>query len=153
MSDMVRNDRTKSRNDLILIVVFLAAAALALLLCRGVGAKGAFAVVTYDGAVVEKYPLNEERVVLLVPGREPLPAESVDEARALAADSDYNILVIKSGEAEVVEASCRDKLCVKQHAAKKTADVIVCLPNKTTVSIEGDTGKGDDGQETDLISN
>ena len=49
----------------------------------------------------------------------------------------YNILVIKNGKADVIEASCPDHVCVDQRAISKTGEAITCLPNKTVITVEG----------------
>lgn len=49
-----------------------------------------------------------------------------------------NHLVIQSGSAYVEEASCPDKVCVKQGKISHTGEVIVCLPNKMIVTIVGE---------------
>lgn len=47
-----------------------------------------------------------------------------------------NLLVIREGEALVTQASCPDKLCVRQGAASEIGESIVCLPNKVIVAVE-----------------
>lgn len=143
--------KNRKKNDLILIISLLVAAALILLVYNSIRAEGAVAVVTWDKEVTATYPLDEDRTVLLIPGKEPQEEESIEAARSEAGNNDYNILVIRDGSASVEDASCRDRLCVKQHSAKKTGDAIVCLPNKTIVSVEGAGGASDD--EADFISN
>lgn len=52
-------------------------------------------------------------------------------------DGGRNTLIIRDGQAWVSEANCKNQICV--HTAKKShaGDVIVCLPHKVVVSIEG----------------
>ena len=40
-------------------------------------------------------------------------------------------------EARIEEADCPDKLCVRHPRIHFTGEVITCLPNKLTVTIEG----------------
>ena len=49
-----------------------------------------------------------------------------------------NVLIIKNHTADMVEATCPDKLCLKQKAISKDNESIVCLPNKTIVQIQSD---------------
>ncbi|MFH1009321.1 MAG: NusG domain II-containing protein [Candidatus Latescibacterota bacterium] len=44
---------------------------------------------------------------------------------------------ITGGKARVVEASCPQKLCVKAGAIWKSGAMVVCVPNRVVVRIEG----------------
>lgn len=79
---------------------------------------GAYAVVEVDGAFYGAYPLNEEAAV-----------------RIEGANGGYNLLVIRDGRAEITEASCPDKVCVRSHAVSHTEETIICLPNRVVVSV------------------
>lgn len=48
-----------------------------------------------------------------------------------------NDLVIQDGEVWLEDASCPDKLCVHQGSIHYVGQSIICLPNKVTVTIEG----------------
>lgn len=50
----------------------------------------------------------------------------------------YNELEIQDGRVRVIEASCKDKLDVKQGFIKDVGEVIVCLPNRLVVEIKGE---------------
>jgi hypothetical protein len=86
---------------------------------------GGYAVVVINGVETEKYSLDKDITITLQNG------------------DGFNTLVIKDGSASICEASCPDKLCVKQHSAKYNGETLVCLPNKTTIkivsSVESDT--------------
>lgn len=47
-----------------------------------------------------------------------------------------NRLIIKEGEADVIEATCPDKICVHQSPISETGETIVCMPNRVIVTIE-----------------
>ncbi len=109
--------KRSKRNDIILVII-LAVSALMMWLCVSLfSSEGAFAVVTVNGVETARYPLSEDREV------------------RLECDGGYNILVIKDGKADVTEASCPDGLCVDFHSISRSGETIVCLPNKTVVSI------------------
>ena len=55
-----------------------------------------------------------------------------------------NRLVIKDGTVHMEEASCPDKVCIKQGTISETGQSIVCLPNRVIVTITGT-----DSQKTD----
>lgn len=50
-----------------------------------------------------------------------------------------NILMIKNGQADMIEATCPDKLCVHQKAIQNSNESIVCLPHRVVVNIEADS--------------
>ncbi|MEY8356256.1 NusG domain II-containing protein [Lachnospiraceae bacterium 54-53] len=47
-------------------------------------------------------------------------------------------LIIKDGYASITQASCPDKVCVRTGKIHKSGELIVCLPNRVVVSIEGE---------------
>lgn len=49
----------------------------------------------------------------------------------------HNKVVIENGEVWMEEADCPDKLCILQGKISKTGQTIICLPNKTMVTIKG----------------
>lgn len=48
-----------------------------------------------------------------------------------------NIVKIENGEADIIDADCPDKLCVKDGSISKPGEILVCLPNKLVVEIKG----------------
>lgn len=58
-----------------------------------------------------------------------------------------NIIQIENGGARMVDADCRDKICIKEGFKDKNGQTIVCLPNKFVVEI-----KGEDKAETDGVA-
>jgi len=58
-----------------------------------------------------------------------------------------NILVIENGEAYLSYADCPDRTCVRTGRIKYAGQSIVCLPNKVTVTVRGNTQSG-----VDLVS-
>ena len=105
------------RNDIILTASVLTVAVLAFLIISLIGQKGGYAEVKKDGKIIGKYPLSRDIEVEIENG------------------VGYNLLVIKDGKAYITEADCPDKLCVRQGSAEKNGETIVCLPNKTVVTI------------------
>jgi len=110
--------KNTKRNDIVLVLILLVSA-LAVWLCISLfSPSGDDVVVTVDGKETQRYPLSDDREV------------------RLECENGYNVLVIRDGKADVVEASCPDGLCVDFHPISKDGETIVCLPNKTVVSIE-----------------
>jgi len=49
----------------------------------------------------------------------------------------YNVIVVKDGKAEIIDADCPDKICVNHKAISLQHESITCLPHKVVVEIEG----------------
>lgn len=117
--DMFKDKKT--RNDIILGVAVIVLAAGIWLTTELLKKEGSFAVVTVNGAETARYSLEED-----------------SEIRLESENGGYNILVIKNGKADIIEASCPDHVCVDQRAVSKTGEAITCLPNKTVITIDGE---------------
>lgn len=113
----------KKRNEIFLIGGILAFALFFFtgyrLLHRQPATSEMTAEVTVDGTVVGEFPLSQDiDFVIESPGR------------------GTNHLVIRNGKASVTEASCPDKICVRQGAVSESGQTIVCLPNRVVVTIK-----------------
>jgi hypothetical protein len=54
------------------------------------------------------------------------------------------VIKINNGQARVISSDCPHKLCVRSGAISRAGDLIVCVPNKVVVRIEGEEiGKWD----------
>ena len=109
--------RKRLRMDILLIALLLAVTGLLYLSFGRAKETGVCAVVRVEGAVVARYPLDEDGVFPLNGGT--------------------NILVIEDGLAWMQEANCPDHICMLIGKINKTGQVITCLPNLLTVTIEG----------------
>lgn len=107
--------------DLILIAALIMAGLLVLLFTELSKSEGATAIVTVNGDIVAEYSLFEDGEYSINQGS--------------------NILVISDGKAYLKEATCPDKLCVKQRKISMAGERIVCLPNKVMIEI---SAKGED---------
>lgn len=65
-------------------------------------------------------------------------------------DGGTNTLLIENGKADIIHASCPDKLCVNQHGVSRTGESIVCLPNKVVVKVISSSSDNQDA-EIDII--
>lgn len=52
----------------------------------------------------------------------------------------YNILEFGDEEVKIIDASCLDKLCIKQGIINKIGHLLVCLPNRLVVEIKSNNG-------------
>lgn len=121
-----------SRNDVIFLVILLAVTAVFLVVyertvTRADAGASASVRVTVDGSVYGTYALGEEQEI-------PIVQDGVTT----------NVLTIRDGKADMMEADCPDKLCVHQKAISKNHEMIVCLPNKVVVEVTGSEDNGFD---------
>lgn len=114
----------KHRNDIILIAVALLAAAALGIYTLATRSEGGVAVVTINGAEVMRLPLDEDTQV------------------AFEDNGHTNTLVIENGKARMTQASCPDHVCIKQGEICYDGEMIVCIPNRTVVTVEGGAGRG-----------
>lgn len=121
--------KTKIRNDVILVLLLFFAAALAFFLVSLLSKAGGSASVYVDGKLYGSYPLREDNRI------------------EIKTDYGYNILVIEDGRADVVDADCKNQICVNTKAIEKSGETITCLPHKMTVVIESETDDGIDLSE------
>ena len=128
---------------IVLVVIGLAASA-ALTLSHGEAGSGAKVIIESGGDLYARYPLTEDRTVVV-------PAPKQVAADAPAADTDaeasvqydyYNVVVISGGTVSVTEASCKNQVCVKHGAISRPGESIDCLPNRRVVRIENGSGEG-----------
>lgn len=105
------------RNDFILIALIVIIAVISFLAFKITQKSGVCVAVSVDGETIAEYPLNK------------------DLKKDIITDYGKNVLVIKNGEAYVLEADCPDKICAGHRAVSKTGESIVCLPHKLVLSI------------------
>ena len=116
------------KNDWILVAVILVLAGVGFLVYAGLGRQSAGVVkVTVDGELYGTYSLEKEQKIKI---------------------NDTNYLLIKDGQADMMEADCPDQICVEHVSISKNKETIVCLPNKVIVEIVG----GED-VEIDAVAN
>ena len=101
----------------ILIVVAILAVCVAVLLIRAPKKAGEYVVVRIDSVEAGRYDLNVNASYELNGGT--------------------NTLVIENRQAYVSHANCPDQICVNQGKIWGSGQMIVCLPNRITVTVEG----------------
>lgn len=107
------------RNDLILAAIIIVIAAAGLIYMNISKQNGDVVVIRVDGEIYKELPLNKDTSL---------------EIKGV--NGGTNQLVIKDGHADIVDASCPDKICVHQRDIENDGETIVCLPNKVVVEIE-----------------
>ena len=108
----------RRRNDLLLVLGLALAAGLLALVLRP-AESGAWAVAEENGREIGRYSLSEDRTV------------------RLETEGGYNVLTVSGGRAAVTEADCGDHTCVNTGWIHRQGEVIICLPHRLTVRVEG----------------
>ncbi|MGN1166731.1 MAG: NusG domain II-containing protein [Lachnospiraceae bacterium] len=117
MKSILKIKKELTNKDVLLIIIIIFVAGMAFLLHEVVGGKGAGCVtVKVEGEITGVYSLAKDQEIEINDGS--------------------NILVIKNGRADMIQADCPDKLCVNQKAISKNGESIICLPNKVVVTID-----------------
>ena len=115
------------RNDLFLVAALLLLGGVLALVLWLTRQTGGTVTVQIGGETVMQLPLGEDGLLVLGEGEH------------------TNTLVIRDGKAQVVEASCPDKICVGQGAIQYTGESIVCLPHRLVITVQGGAVNSIDG--------
>jgi len=117
------------KNDKILIIVVIIIALILFLFYNITGKKEAASItIKVDGKLQGTYSLSEDQLIEINGGT--------------------NLLQIKDGKADMIEADCPDKLCVNQKAISKNKENIICLPNQVIVEVQST-----ENSEYDAVTN
>ncbi len=106
-----------------LIIGAVAVAAAGILYFSGVlrpEGEGVKAVVTVDGSVHSEYSLKEDRDIQI----------DIPEVG-------FNAFEIKNGKLDMLDADCRDGICVDHAPISLNGETIICLPHKLVIEIVG----------------
>ena len=112
------------RLDILLIALLILLSLSFLLLRHLTQVEGAVAVVEVNGSVVGRYPLSVDGEFVLNGGT--------------------NRLIIEDGTARLVESHCPDRTCEKKGRISYVGQTIVCLPNRLSVTVTGESDNGVD---------
>lgn len=82
--------------------------------------------------------------VIEVDGQPYMTVDLADEGREIEIHSErgYNLLRIRDGGIEMLEADCPDQLCKGFGHVHRPRGTIVCLPNRVFVEVIGGPGEG-----------
>lgn len=99
-------------------------------------------------------PRSVSTVQVTVDGRvvlsKPLAADGTYEIPQ--ADGSLNVIEVKEGGVRMIEANCRDGVCISQGETRRAAKTIVCLPHKLVVQLVPDEqAEGPGAQEPDIV--
>ncbi len=112
-------DIIKTGDKVVIAALLLTAAVLFVLSLALGGEAGGTAVVSVAGEEYARLPL------------------SADTVYTVDTDGGHNVIVVSGGEVFMQQADCPDGHCMAQGSVSRTGEVIVCLPNRVTVTVEG----------------
>ena len=127
MSNQNATKIKKYRFDVIFIAVILLISLLVFIVASLNKKEGDVAVVEINGTVTNEYSLSSDGIFPLNGGT--------------------NVLVIEDGTAYINYSSCPDHICEKTKRIRYVGERIVCLPNRISITIQGNTQDG-----VDLVS-
>jgi len=110
--------------DIILIVLLICLSFIPELVfgvIMGKNYNGTYAEVTVDGKPYKKILLSEHRG---------------DEKIDIKTEYGYNIIELKDESIGIIDADCRDRICIKSGFISKPGQLSVCLPHKLMVEIK-----------------
>lgn len=113
------------KNDILLISALLLLALILWAFTFLLRTGGGEAVVTADGVEAARLPLSRNAVLTVGEGEH------------------TNTVVVENGEVYVSEASCPDRVCIRQGRVRYDGQTIVCLPNRLVVTVVGGGGGPD----------
>jgi hypothetical protein len=113
-----------TRGDKMLIAALLLVSVLSIVLLGRLLGRGSAAVVEVDG----------QRICCL--------DLSVDGRRAVTGRLGDTVIQIRDGRVRVIDSPCPHKLCVRMGWVERAGGLIVCVPNRVVVRVEGD-GEGE----------
>lgn len=50
----------------------------------------------------------------------------------------YNVIEVKPGKIQIIEANCKDQICVNQGAIDNDLKPIICLPHELVIKVTGE---------------
>ncbi len=84
-----------------------------------------YVVIKSEGTVVKTFPLDED----------------TDEIYHFKNDYGSNLIVIERGVVDVIEADCKNQICVNSASISEVGQSIICLPHRLSVEIVGGTAE------------
>ena len=110
-----------NKKDIIIALLIFMVAGMIYITMGFLKKEGDTVQVYLEGTLIESYSLKGEKDVLLE-----------------GYQGGMNHLVIHDGKASIVEADCKDHLCVKQAAIYRNGESIICLPHRLVIQIKED---------------
>lgn len=77
-----------------------------------------------------------------------LSSHKGNETFQIKTDLGYNIIKVENNSISIIDADCKDKICIKEGTISIPGQTIACLPHKLVVQI-----KGSSKSDVDIITN
>lgn len=116
------------RNDIILICSVIVFTLIILVAITLINKTGSEVIIEQNTKQVAVLDLNKDQEYNLYNG-----------------DKICNTVIIKNGEAYMIYADCKDKICVNHNKISKNNESIICLPNKVIVTVTNSKNNEVDG--------
>lgn len=120
----IRSFIKQYRVDIIVVAFFLVLSIAVLLITNFSKTEGAYVQVTLDGNIVGEYSLTVDGIYSLNGGT--------------------NTLTVQSGVAYMSYSNCPDHVCENTGKIQYVGQTIICLPNRLTISIIGESDEAVD---------
>ena len=105
--------------DILLILILFSLSIAGFILQKEIAREGRLYIIEMNGESIYRLPLSSDTLITL-------------ETKT------GNISIqTKDGRVRVSESSCPQKICIKTGWVKRPGEVIICIPNRTVVRIEG----------------
>lgn len=116
---------TRTDKLLIGVILFLATVALLALHLLSPGGDSKSATIRVHGRIVKTLELSGD-----------------DDSRTIKVEGSIgdSVIQIEGARVRILHSPCPDKICVNQGWVEKPGEVIICVPNEISVSVEGDDG-------------
>jgi hypothetical protein len=110
--------------DLVLVALVVVAAAASVMIVSSAraGEKGSLAIIQVNGREVKR--------VALGPGQ-------ARRTIKIKSGGGYNLVEVEGGRVRVIDADCRDRVCLGMGWAETSGDSIICLPHRVVVRVVG----------------
>lgn len=113
---------TKGDKLLIVFVLILSLASMGYIKSQGLSNKDKYVSVQVNGEEIKRIIFDKSVVGKTIP---------------IETKYGYNLIEVGDNQVRVIEASCPDKIDVKQGYISGIGETIVCLPNRLIVEIKG----------------
>lgn len=109
----------KKKEAIILVIIIICCGAAIIVMNYLKKETGNIVKIEYQGEVLYEANLNKDNEYVI---------GNKDSA-------DYNIVKISDGKVCVIEADCRDQICVKKGYICNVGESIICLPHKLVITV------------------
>lgn len=114
----MNNERKLVRAKDIIVIILILAASAAVYFMTGISSKGETrAVITHGGETAAEISLGQD-------GEYFFP------------ETEGMVFTVLNGKISVTESDCHDKICVRTGSISRVGEAIICVPNRTVVTIE-----------------